>query len=302
MISPCLLNVALHGMEHAAGVRYRNSARSDAETVRGCPVLVRYADDYVAMCYSREQAEQVQGTAGRVAGAERAGGSTKPKPGSSLLTEGFDFLGFDICRRYRRATASCSSSRAPRRSQEVPETGLPKEFRVTARGQRRQRYWRRSPRSCGAGSAYYRSGGVRPGCSLPWTDHLWKRHLQVGVLARAPEQAQSAGSSAGTSESSASSGTTGGYSATGDTGAYLPKPSWTDIVRHTLVTGGASPDDPALAGYWAQRRQKVKPPLDSYTVRLLSRQTVGVEKTHLACALGHIAIRRRRTVLTRSAS
>jgi len=43
-------------------------------------------------------------------------------------------------------------------------------------------------------------------------------------------------------------------------------------VRHTLVKGGASPDDPALAGYWAQRRQKVKPPLDPYTVCLLSRQ------------------------------
>ena len=57
-----------------------------------------------------------------------------------------------------------------------------------------------------------------------------------------------------------------------DTGAYLPKPAWTQIVRHTLVKGGASPDDPALAGYWAHRRQKVKPPLDSYTVRLLSRQ------------------------------
>ena len=57
-----------------------------------------------------------------------------------------------------------------------------------------------------------------------------------------------------------------------DTGAYLPKPSWTDIVRHTLVKSGASPDDPALAGYRAQRRQKVKPPLDSCTVRLLSRQ------------------------------
>ena len=57
-----------------------------------------------------------------------------------------------------------------------------------------------------------------------------------------------------------------------DTGAYLPKPAWTDIVRHTLVKGGSSPDDPALAGYWAHRRQKEKPPLDSYTVRLLSRQ------------------------------
>ena len=43
-------------------------------------------------------------------------------------------------------------------------------------------------------------------------------------------------------------------------------------VGSTLVKGGASSDDPALAGYWAQRRQKVKPPLDSYAVRLLSRQ------------------------------
>jgi RNA-directed DNA polymerase len=45
-----------------------------------------------------------------------------------------------------------------------------------------------------------------------------------------------------------------------------------DITRHTLVKGGASPDDPDLAEYWAQRRRKVKPPLDAYTVRLLPKQ------------------------------
>ncbi len=57
-----------------------------------------------------------------------------------------------------------------------------------------------------------------------------------------------------------------------DSGAYLDKFSWTAIVRHKLVKGAASPDDPALAGYWAERRQKVKPPLDTYTLRLLTRQ------------------------------
>jgi RNA-directed DNA polymerase len=57
-----------------------------------------------------------------------------------------------------------------------------------------------------------------------------------------------------------------------NTGAYLPKPVWTEIVRHTMVTGGASPDDPDLTEYWAQRRRRVKPPLDAYTVRLLTRQ------------------------------
>jgi RNA-directed DNA polymerase len=34
-----------------------------------------------------------------------------------------------------------------------------------------------------------------------------------------------------------------------------------------MVTGAASPDDPALTDYWAKRRRKVKPPLDSYTLR-----------------------------------
>ncbi|GAA4554306.1 hypothetical protein GCM10023192_88570 [Amycolatopsis samaneae] len=55
-------------------------------------------------------------------------------------------------------------------------------------------------------------------------------------------------------------------------GVYLPKMSWTDIVRHNMVKGTASPDDPALADYWAERRRRSKPPLDKYTLRLLSKQ------------------------------
>ena len=57
-----------------------------------------------------------------------------------------------------------------------------------------------------------------------------------------------------------------------DSGACLVKFSWTGIVRHVPVKGRASPDDPALAAYWAERRQRVKPPLDRYTLRLLARQ------------------------------
>ena len=41
-----------------------------------------------------------------------------------------------------------------------------------------------------------------------------------------------------------------------DTGAYLPKFAWTKIVRHPMVAGWASPDDPILARYWADRRGK----------------------------------------------
>ena len=44
-----------------------------------------------------------------------------------------------------------------------------------------------------------------------------------------------------------------------DSGGYLVKFSWTGIERHVPVKGGASPDDPALASYWAKRRTKVNP-------------------------------------------
>jgi RNA-directed DNA polymerase len=40
VISPLLLNVALHGMETAAGARYG----ADGYARRGSPVLIRYAD------------------------------------------------------------------------------------------------------------------------------------------------------------------------------------------------------------------------------------------------------------------
>jgi hypothetical protein len=68
--------------------------------------------------------------------------------------------------------------------------------------------------------------------------------------------------------------------------AYLVKFSWTDIVRHVMVTGAASPDDPALADYWAERRRKVKPPLDNYTLRLLARQDARcpLRRDHLVSA------------------
>jgi len=39
-------------------------------------------------------------------------------------------------------------------------------------------------------------------------------------------------------------------------GAYLLKLSWTPIKRHVLVKGTASPDDPALRGYWLERERR----------------------------------------------
>ncbi len=54
-----LLNIALHGMEEAAGVRYLRRDTYGGRDQGGLTGAVRYADDFVVMCHTRHQAEQV---------------------------------------------------------------------------------------------------------------------------------------------------------------------------------------------------------------------------------------------------
>ena len=86
-------------MEKAAGVRYRTFGVNADRVMPGSPVLVRYADDLVAMCGSREQAEQVKQRLA-VWLAPRGLRINEDKTRIVCLGDGFDFLGFHI-RRYR---------------------------------------------------------------------------------------------------------------------------------------------------------------------------------------------------------
>jgi RNA-directed DNA polymerase len=97
IISPVLLNVALHGLEEAAGVRYRGSGDA-AYACKDSPVLVRYADDFVACCFTEQQASGVrERLAGWLAG--RGLSRNEDKTRIVHLTQGFDFLGWTF-RRY----------------------------------------------------------------------------------------------------------------------------------------------------------------------------------------------------------
>src|ERR1035437_995359 len=190
--------------------------------------------------------------------------STKPRPGSSPLTEGFGFLGFDL-RRYPNGKllikpGATAIKRFRRR--------LAKEFRAL-RGANVAAVLAKIVPIVRGWVAYYRTV-VSSRAFHVLSDYLWRLTYKWACWSHQNKPKRwIAGRYFRRFEKSRSDRWVFGDK---DTGAYLPKPAWTDIVRHTLVKGGASPDDPALAGYWAQRRQKVKPPLDSYTVRLLSRQ------------------------------
>jgi RNA-directed DNA polymerase len=97
--SPLLMNIALHGLEEAAGVRYRHTGAHAGEARADSPILIRYADDFVVCCHSKQQAEQIKA---QLAGwlMPRGLALNEEKTKIAHLADGFDFLGFNI-RRYR---------------------------------------------------------------------------------------------------------------------------------------------------------------------------------------------------------
>src|SRR6266536_244898 len=101
VISPLLMNVALHGLEEAAGVRYQTTGAHAGDVRPYSPVLVRYADDLVVCCHSQRQAEQVKAELAEWL-APRGLAFNEDKTKIVCLGAGFDFLGFNVRRYYSK--------------------------------------------------------------------------------------------------------------------------------------------------------------------------------------------------------
>ena len=260
VISPVLMNVVLHGMEEAAGVRYITTG-SNAGTARpGSPVLIRYADDALALCHSREQAEQVQA---RLAAWLQPRGLVfnEDKTRVVHLDDGVDFLGFSV-RRYRGKLLIKPGKAAVKRI----KARLTAEMKAL-RGHNAQMVLIRLNPVIRGWSAYYRHC-VSSKVFDALDDHVWKLTYKWANWTH-PHKGKRwivrkyFGRFAHTRRDRWVFGDRG-------SGAYLLKFAWTKITRQTLVKGWASPDDPALASYWAARRRRGTPPLDPPRLRLLS--------------------------------
>jgi RNA-directed DNA polymerase len=263
VISPLLLNIALHGLEEAAGVRYQ-TGKYAGTVAAASPTLTRYADDLVVCCHSRRQAEQVKARlTAWLAPRGLAFNEAKTRI-VRLDKEGFEFLGFHL-RRYPSGKLLIKPSvKAIKRFRKR----LAKEFRAL-RGANVAAVLAKTNPIVRGWVAYYRTV-VSSRVFHTLTEHLWKLTYKWACWSHSDKPKRwIVQRYFGKFNKFRNDRWVFGDR---DTGAYMPKPAWTDIVRHTLVKGEASPDDPGLAEYWAKRRRKVKPPLDSYTVRLLTRQ------------------------------
>lgn len=274
IISPLLANIALHGMEEALtiyrpsektgkliiseeGIKYNNRGES-----RGNRQVVRYADDFLVFCTSKEDAERIIETLTKWL-KERGLILSDEKTKIVHLTEGVDFLGFNI-RHYKvrntstgwkllikpsQETMQETKEELKRRwlklkSQSVKEVIL--ELNPYIRGKANYLRPLVSSKAFNALDHYMFQREKRYANRMhPKKSNKWKKRRYWGRLNLDRNDNYVFGAK--------------------QTGKYLLKFSWFKIQRHTLVEGKASPDDPSLKRYWKNReKSKAKEHIPSY--------------------------------------
>jgi RNA-directed DNA polymerase len=248
VISPLLLNVALHGMEQALGIVYNSAGR-----LRGTYAVVRYADDFAVFCPSKEKAIEAQEILSHWLGV-RGLRLSDEKTHIRHLREGFNFLGFNI-----RHYPAPNSSRRGYKLLTKPSADSINNLKRKLKG-----LWRKHVGTSTVALINELNPVIRG----------WSHYFRIGVAKetfsnldsfmyyRAMRYAKRRHpGKSGRWRRQKYWGTTIGHR---DRWVFQDKArhvtlrrfAWTKIVRHRLVPSTYSPDDPALKDYWRQRQAK----------------------------------------------
>lgn len=250
IISPLLANIALHGMEAAIGVKYVfRPSRPERPHITSEIKVVRYADDFVVLAKTKEDAylaqEKLKGWL-----ADRGLTMSSEKTSIVHVDEGFDFLGFNI-RRYNHQTKPGQKvilTRPSKKSIEKVKDRIRDIFQRHRSGKTRRLLLELNPVTVGWAN-YYRIG-VSSMTFKKLDDFLWhrswryaqRRHPNKGKRWLYQKYFKRIRNRAWTL-----------YDA--ESGVNIQKFSNVPIRRHRKVKFMASPDDPNLDTYWLNRYQ-----------------------------------------------
>jgi RNA-directed DNA polymerase len=250
VISPLLANIALHGMESALGIlRYRQGTIKKG-TRR---LVVRYADDFVVLCETQADAETAREDLQRFLALRGLTLSTE-KTRIVNLSEGFDFLGFNIRHYQNTDTRSgwkqliCPSrERVARFRQKLRDTYkrlqgsnaicLIRVLNPILRG------WANYYRGVVSSKVFNHLGGY-----VFWKTRRWisKTHPNKSYTWRDQQYWMEHPAYPGKNWSFVDKGS----------GMVLYRIGCTRIQRHVLIQGQACPDDPDFRDYFEQRRRQ----------------------------------------------
>ena len=249
IISPLLANIALHGMEEALGVKYN---RREESIGKRC--VVRYADDFVIFCKNREDAEAARDEINSWL-LTRGLSLSKEKTKIVHITEGFDFLGFNI-RQYKVKNTKTGYKLLIKPS---------KEFMKKTRSDIREIFLNHNGKKLDAligkinpvirGKANYMNKVVSSKAFSDLDHYLFRRQVRYTKRMH-PNKPRYWTQAKYWGRFNLKRPNQKWVFGNKETGNYMLKFSWTKISRHALVKKRSSPDDPSLIEYWEKRRNK----------------------------------------------
>jgi RNA-directed DNA polymerase len=250
IVSPLLANVALHGMEQALEIK-----RDRHGNLQSSRAFVRYADDFLVLCESQEDAVACIHVLEEWL-ALRGLQFSEEKTRIVHLQDGFEFLGFHIRHHKDRRTRNGWVQRIK------PSADSVKRIREKLRG-----IWRKGQclpmedllpqlNRVIRGWAYYFRTQASTKTFVAMDNWMFRREVRF-VKHRHGDKSwkwlhvRYWGRLHPTRRDRWVFGMP-------EQGLFLQKFSWIRFQRHTLVRGMASPDDPNLSAYWAQRRLRLR--------------------------------------------
>lgn len=249
VISPLLANIALHGMEEALDIRYNKAGELISK--RG---LVKYADDFVVFCESEEDAETVLTLLSAWLGTKGLALSPE-KTSIRHITEGFDFLGFNV-RQYAMPHTTRTGWKLLIKPSRQSVAKLKEKLRqewVALRGHNPDEVVRRLNPVIRGWANYFRTG-VSSKIFSDLDSWMFTRQVLYAKQRHRNKpwpwiRAQYWGKFNPQSDSRWVFGDS-------RSGYYLLRFAAVSIRRHIMVKGASSPDDPALTLYWQQRNAR----------------------------------------------
>lgn len=249
IISPLLANIALYDLEEILKTKPDSTGR-----VRGSRVYIRYADDFVILCSSLEEARRTQieiSTWLKSKGLKIARNKTR----IVHISQGFDFLGVNI----KQYETNANSKTKNKVLLMQPSDKSMKNIRLKLKEQ--WHYLRSKPIDI----VLKRLNPIIIG----WTNYFRKyvatkqfRQLDNWMYLKCQNYASRMHPNKG--KRWIYDNYFGNFISNrkdkwifGDksTGRYLNKAAWFNIQRHILVKGYNSPYDPKLKGYWETRNR-----------------------------------------------
>lgn len=244
VISPLLANIALHGMESAL-----NISRNSAGRVISPYSCVRYADEFVVACRTREEATIAMQKLNHWL-KKRGLQLSKEKTSIIHITDGFDFLGFNIRLYHSKKSNKQKLLIKPSKSSIIKIRKKLKDIWKKVRGTTVSNVISKMNPIIKGWSNYY-SIGVSSEVFSSLDRYMWIRQYRH-VNRTHPKKSWNWMKDKYWGKLCPNRNDKWVFGCK-ETGSYMYKFAWTPIKRHTMVKGTSSPFDPNLLDYWSRR-------------------------------------------------